>query len=76
MEKLWNGRFSSETDKLADIFNSSLPVDKKMYRQDITASIAHASMLVKCDIIPKEEGDKIINGRKTYCRISTKAFSR
>lgn len=29
MEKLWNGRFSSETDKLADIFNSSLPVDKK-----------------------------------------------
>ncbi|HHT83394.1 MAG: argininosuccinate lyase [Christensenellales bacterium] len=64
MEKLWNGRFSSETDKLADIFNSSLPVDKKMYRQDITASIAHASMLVKCDIIPKEEGDKIINGLK------------
>ena len=30
MEKLWNGRFSSETDKLADIFNSSLPVDKNV----------------------------------------------
>lgn len=62
MAKLWSGRFETDTDKLADEFNTSLPVDKKMYKQDILASIAHAKMLSKCGIISDEDGSKIIGG--------------
>ncbi|MEG1743010.1 MAG: argininosuccinate lyase, partial [Clostridia bacterium] len=45
MEKLWEGRFSKSTDTRADDFNSSISFDKKMYKQDIKGSIAHAKML-------------------------------
>ena len=38
----------------ADIFNESLSFDKKLYRADITASLAHAEMLGKCNIISAE----------------------
>lgn len=62
MSKLWNGRFTIETDKLADEYNTSLPVDKIMYKQDISASIAHARMLGKCSIISEKEAENIING--------------
>lgn len=57
--KLWSGRFERETDKLADEFNSSLPFDKKLYRQDIEGSIAHCRMLGACGIIPDKDADRI-----------------
>ncbi|MGP1369586.1 MAG: argininosuccinate lyase [Eggerthia catenaformis] len=59
MTKLWTGRTTGQTDPLADDFNSSLYFDKRMYRQDIEGSIAHAAMLMKQKIIPKESGIKI-----------------
>ena len=59
MTKLWTGRTTGRTDSLADDFNSSLYFDKRMYRQDIEGSIAHAAMLMKQKIIPKESGIKI-----------------
>ncbi len=59
MAKLWGGRFSKSTDKKVDDFNSSIRFDKRMYRQDIKGSIAHAKMLGKQGIIPKEDADKI-----------------
>lgn len=62
MEKLWAGRFTKELDKIAFGFNSSIDVDSRMYRQDITGSMAHAKMLVKQGIIDKSEGDVIIDG--------------
>lgn len=62
MSKIWKARFDKDIDELADEFNSSLPVDKKMYGQDILASAAHAKMLGKCGIIPTEDADKIIDG--------------
>ena len=49
--KLWQGRFSAPMSADADIFNESLSFDKKLYRADITASLAHAQMLGKCNII-------------------------
>jgi len=58
--KLWGGRFQKDTDKKVDDFNSSIRFDKRMYRQDIRGSIAHASMLGKQGIIPKEDSDNII----------------
>ncbi len=58
--KLWGGRFSKETDALVDDFNSSISFDSRMYKQDITGSIAHAEMLGKQHIIPEENSRLII----------------
>ena len=41
--------------KLADAFNSSIAVDGRMYRQDITGSMAHAAMLAKCGILTQAD---------------------
>ncbi|MBQ7566356.1 MAG: argininosuccinate lyase [Oscillospiraceae bacterium] len=62
MEKMWAGRTSSQTAQIADDFNSSISVDKRMYRQDITGSIAHAQMLAAQGIIPAADADAIVDG--------------
>ncbi len=62
MEKMWAGRFSKALDKEADDFNSSICFDCKMYKQDITGSMAHAAMLAKCGIITAEECERITDG--------------
>ena len=60
--KLWAGRFKSEVSKTTNDFNSSIPFDKRMYRQDIEGSMAHAEMLGACGVIAAEEAEKIIAG--------------
>ena len=60
--KLWAGRFQKETDSAVNDFNSSIAFDARMYRQDITGSIAHATMLGEQGIIAPEEAEKIISG--------------
>ena len=62
--KLWAGRFQKETDTLVNDFNASINFDARLYRQDITGSIAHATMLGEQGIIPKEDAQAIINGLK------------
>jgi len=62
MAKMWAGRFAKASDKQADDFNSSIHFDCKMYRQDITGSMAHAAMLGAKGIITKDEADTIIDG--------------
>ena len=59
--KLWGSRFSKETDDLVNDFNSSISFDKRLYKEDINGSIAHVSMLAKCNIISMEESKKIKN---------------
>ncbi len=59
---LWGGRFEGETDALVWQFNQSLSFDRRLWRQDIEGSIAHAKMLAKQAIIPQEDGDAIVNG--------------
>lgn len=54
-KKLWGGRFSKETDAMVDDFNSSIRFDNRMYWEDIEGSIAHAGMLGRCGIIPRED---------------------
>ena len=49
--KLWGGRFTEAEDQRTEEFNESLSFDKRMYRQDITGSIAHAEMLGRQGII-------------------------
>ena len=53
--KLWGGRFTKETDDLVFNFNESLSFDRKLYKQDITGSIAHAKMLGKQGITQKKK---------------------
>ncbi len=60
--KLWTGRFSKEIDKKTNDFNSSISFDQRMYREDITGSMAHATMLGAQGIISEEDKDKILAG--------------
>ena len=62
--KLWGGRFSKSTEGLVDDFHSSISFDQRMAEQDITGSIAHATMLGEQGIIPQEDADKIVDGLK------------
>ena len=62
--KLWAGRFQKETDTLVNDFNSSITFDARMYKEDITGSMAHAAMLGKQGIIEAHEAEKIIEGLK------------
>lgn len=60
--QLWKGRFKKELSKTTNDFNSSIPFDSRMYREDIEGSIAHAAMLGKCGIITEEQSAHIIEG--------------
>ena len=61
MAKMWEGRTSGNTDDLADDFNSSIRFDSRMWREDITGSMAHAAMLGKQNIISPTDADTIID---------------
>ena len=62
MPKLWAGRNAANTSALADDFNSSIRFDKRMYKQDILGSVAHAKMLAKQAIISADDAEKITEG--------------
>ena len=58
--KLWKGRFAKEENTAANDFNSSTSFDSRMWKQDITGSMAHARMLAKQGIIAEEEANSIV----------------
>ncbi|MCD7844107.1 MAG: argininosuccinate lyase [Clostridiales bacterium] len=62
--KLWAGRFQKETNTLVNDFNASIGFDARLYQQDITGSIAHATMLGEQGIISQEDAAEIITGLK------------
>ena len=62
MAKMWAGRTDGATEKIADDFNSSIRFDSRMYRQDITGSMAHAAMLSYKGIISPADADTLIAG--------------
>lgn len=55
--KLWGGRFTKSTDSFTDHFHSSISFDQRMYKEDITGSIAHAAMLGRQEVIPAEDSE-------------------
>lgn len=63
-KKIWAGRFTKETDKIVNDFNSSISFDARMYREDIEGSIAHATMLGECGIIDLDESKTIVEELK------------
>ena len=62
MKKLWEGRFTKNTNALLEKFNASITFDKRMYAEDIKGSIAHSKMLSKQEIISQEDQLKIEKG--------------
>ena len=61
---VWANRLKGKTSLSFQKIGSSISVDKRLYEQDINASIVHAKMLVKQKIISSKDGFKIINGLK------------
>ena len=55
MAKMWQGRFSKELDEKVNDFNSSISFDSRMYKEDISGSIIHVTMLGKKGIISEED---------------------
>ena len=70
MAKMWAGRTSGVTDSIADDFNSSIRFDCRMFRQDITGSMAHAAMLGAKHIITQAEADVLIDGENVTLSVN------
>ena len=74
-EKLWGGRFEKSTDEMINGFQASINFDKRMYREDITGSIAHAKMLAAQKIISDDDAKKICAGlEKILAQIDSGKF--
>ena len=62
MAQLWGGRFTKQTDQLVFDFNASITFDKRLFHEDVTGRIVHATMLAKQGILTEEERKRIIEG--------------
>ncbi|PHR99810.1 MAG: argininosuccinate lyase [Oceanobacter sp.] len=60
----WGGRFSEATDAFVARYTASVDFDRRMYRQDIQGSVAHATMLCKVGVLTEQEREDIIQGLK------------
>src|SRR3990170_4040031 len=63
-EKPWGGRFTEPTDAGVEAFTASVGFDRRLYRQDIAGSIAHAPMLAPVGGLTAAERDALVNGLK------------
>jgi len=61
---IWSNRFKNKMSLSFQKIGSSIHIDKRLYEQDIAASIVHTQMLTKQKIISSKDGGKIINGLK------------
>jgi len=73
---MWGGRFAAGPDAIMEAINASIDFDKRMARQDIEGSRAHAAMLVACGIISDNDGEAIREGLLTVLsEIETGTFT-
>lgn len=61
-QKLWGGRFTGATDPLMNLYNASLPYDKKMFSQDLEGTRVYTMGLEKLGLITPEELKEIHRG--------------
>ncbi|MEJ6677988.1 argininosuccinate lyase [Parasphingorhabdus sp.] len=59
---MWGGRFADGPSSIMREINASIPFDKKLWRHDIRASLAHVAMLAEQSIVDSEDATQIING--------------
>jgi argininosuccinate lyase len=62
MTKLWGGRFSGSMDAIMAKLNNSMPFDVRLWREDITGSIAYAHAIAKTGIITSDEAMQLVDG--------------
>lgn len=62
---MWGGRFAAGPSAVMQEINASIDVDKRLYREDIAGSMAHAAMLAACGIISMEDSAAIAKGLET-----------
>ena len=62
MAQLWGGLFTKQTDQMVFDFNASITFDKRLFHEDVTGSIVHATMLAKQGILTEEEKKSIVEG--------------
>ncbi|VAV92600.1 Argininosuccinate lyase [hydrothermal vent metagenome] len=65
---MWGGRFADGPSSIMREINASIPFDKKLWRQDIRASLAHVAMLAEQNIIEREDATRIIKGLNQIAR--------
>ena len=58
--KLWGGRFTEATDEFVEQFNASVGFDKRLFKQDILASRAHAQMLAHIGVLNDKDCDALL----------------
>jgi argininosuccinate lyase len=60
--RMWGGRFGGGPAEIMQQINASIDVDKRLYKEDIEGSLAHAAMLVQQGILTKADGAAIADG--------------
>jgi argininosuccinate lyase len=64
MKKTWEGRFKKKLDPEADRFNASISFDKRLFKYDVKAGMAHVKALRKCGIVTVKEEKRLLSGLK------------
>ncbi|WP_377840889.1 argininosuccinate lyase [Bosea sp. UC22_33] len=74
--RMWGGRFATGPDAIMEEINASIDFDRKLWRQDIRGSLAHAAMLAETGILTKEDVATITAGlKKVEGEIESGAFT-
>lgn len=60
--RLWGGRFTGASDPLMDLYNASLPYDKRMFEADLTGTKVYTEGLAKLGLITSDELSEIHKG--------------
>ena len=60
--QMWGGRFSKGPDAIMEAINASIDIDKRLWREDIAGSKAHAKMLAATKVISEADAKAIMSG--------------
>ncbi len=61
-QEMWGGRFAAQPSGIMQAINASIDIDRRMAREDVAGSKAHAAMLAACGIISEQDGRAILAG--------------
>ena len=67
LNQTWGGRFNQPLDEFISRFAASVQFDKRLFKEDIAGSIAHAEMLAKVELLTEGECGLIVHGLKSMC---------
>lgn len=74
MKKTWSGRFKKPLNPEADAFNASVWFDKRLFKHDVEAGLAHAKALLKAKVLTRSEYSKIVSGLRALLKKERSIF--